>query len=271
VVAGKGNGVWSDPPAVWDFTLQPAFYQTRWFYATSGLGVLLALFVAWQLRQRQIEKQFALIIEERARMAREIHDTLLQSLVALTLQLDTVSTQWESAPALVTQQLARMRRQVTRYIREARQSIWDLRSPMLSTRDLATALREVGETLTAGSGVRFEYVVRGEPARLAPKVDEQLLRIGHEAISNAVRHAQATVVRMELAFERAAVSLRVVDDGHGFDRASADHESEHHLGLRSMEERAFRIDAHLRIASRSGAGTTIEVTVPFSSRREITT
>jgi signal transduction histidine kinase len=268
VAAGKGDGVWSDPPAAWDFSLQPAFYQARWFYATSALGALLVLFVAWHLRQRQIQRQFALVIEERARVAREIHDTLLQSLVGLTLQLDTVSSQWESAPAVVKQQLIRMRRQVARYIRETRQSIWDLRSPLLETRDLATALREAGENLTAGSDVRFELRLTGEPARLAPKVDDQLLRIGQEAISNAVRHAQATVVRMELEFDRAAVRLRVADDGRGFDRASAECEPEQHLGLRSMEERAFRIGAQFRIVSRPGAGTTIEATVPFSSRRD---
>lgn len=264
VAAGKGGGVWSDPPAVWEFSLQPAFYQTSWFYTASVLSMLLAVFSAWQLRQRQIQRQFALVMEERARMAREIHDTLLQSLVGLTLQLDTVSIQWDSAPAGVRQHLTRMRRQVARYIRETRQSIWHLRSPMLETRDLATALREVGENLTTGSDLRFEHTVRGDPARLAPRVDEQLLRIGQEAISNAVRHAQANVVRLEIEFERAAVCLRVVDDGRGFDRGSAQREPELHLGLKSMEERAFRIGARFRIASRPGAGTTVEATVPLS-------
>jgi signal transduction histidine kinase/ligand-binding sensor domain-containing protein len=266
VAAGKGGGVWSDVPAVWEFSLQPAFYQTAWFYTGSALGGLLLLFSAWQLRQRQVQRQFALVMEERARMAREIHDTLLQSLVGLTLQLDAVSSQWDSAPGGVRQQLTRMRRQVSRYIRETRRSIWHLRSPMLETRDLATALREVGENLTAGSDVRFEHTVSGDPARLMPRIDEQLLRIGQEAISNAVRHAQATVVRLELEFDRAAVHLRVVDDGRGFDRTSADREPELHLGLRSMEERAFRIGARFRIASRRGAGTTVEATVPLSPR-----
>jgi signal transduction histidine kinase len=229
------------------------------------LGALLALITAWQLRQRQIQKQFALVIEERTRMAREIHDTLLQSLVGLTIQLDTVSSQWESAPELVKQQLTRMRRQVSRHIRETRQSIWDLGSPLLETRDLATALREVGDNLTFGSDVQFEHATRGDPARLAPKVDEQLLRIGQEAISNAVRHAQATVVRTELEFESDVVRLRVVDDGCGFDRASVDREPEQHLGLKSMEARASRIGARFCIVSRPGAGTTIEATVPISS------
>lgn len=266
VAARKAGGVWSDPPAAWEFSLQPAFYQTAWFYTASVLSVLLAVFSAWQLRQRQIQRQFALVMEERARMAREIHDTLLQSLVGLTLQLDTVSVQWDSAPAGVRQHLTRMRRQVARYIRETRQSIWHLRSPMLETRDLATALREVGENLTTGSDLRFEHVVTGDPARLSPKVDEQLLRIGQEAISNAVRHAQANAVRLEIEFERAAVCLRVADDGRGFDRGSARDEPELHLGLKSMEERAFRIGARFRIASRPGVGTTVEATVPLSPR-----
>lgn len=266
VAAGKGNGVWSDPDAAWAFSLQPAFYQTTWFYTTSSAAALLLVFGAWQMRQRQIERQFALVIEERARMAREIHDTLLQSLVGLTLQLDAMASQSESAPGLVKQQLTRLRRQVARYIRETRQSIWDLRSPMLETRDLVSALREAGENLTAGSDVRLEYSVIGQPERLAPKVDEHLLRIGQEAVSNAVRHAHATVVRVELEFGRSAVCLRIVDEGRGFDRAGAGHEAEHHLGLTSMEERAFRIGAQFRITTAPGAGTIVETTVPFSAR-----
>jgi signal transduction histidine kinase len=266
VTARNAGGLWSDAPGVWEFSLQPAFYQTSWFYAASAVGGILVFFGAWQLRQRQIERQFEVVIEERARMAREIHDTLLQSLVGLTLQLDAVSSQWDSAPMLVKQHLTRMRRQVSRYIRETRQSIWHLRSTMLDTHDLSTALREVGHNLTEGSDVRFEHAIKGEPAHLVPRVDEQLLRIGQEAISNAVRHAQATVVRLELEFDRAAVRLRVVDDGRGFDRTSAEREPELHLGLKSMEERAFRIGARFRIASGPGAGTTVEATVPLSPR-----
>lgn len=268
VTAGKGDGEWSDPGAVWDFSLQPAFHQTPWFYGTCALGALLLLFASWQVRHRQIQRQFALVIEERARMAREIHDTLLQSLVGLTLQLDAMSSQSESAPGLVKQQLTRMRRQLSRYIRETRRSIWDLRSPMLETRDLVTALREAGENLTTGTDVRFEYVVTGQPFRLAPRADEQLLRIGQEAVSNAVRHAQATMVRVELRFDATAVLLRVVDDGHGFDRTNAESEPERHLGLTSMEERAFRIGARFRIVSRPEEGTTVETIVPLPAHRD---
>jgi signal transduction histidine kinase/ligand-binding sensor domain-containing protein len=267
VVAGRGDGVWSDAPAAWEFSLEPSFYQTRWFYASSAAGMLLFVFGAWQLRQRQIQRQFALVIEERARMAREIHDTLLQSLVGLTLQLDALATQSETAPALV-RQLTRIRRQVERYIRETRQSIWHLRAPMLETRDLVTALREAGESLTARGDVRLEYTVTGTPARLAPRVDEQLLRIGQEAISNAVRHSQSSVVRVVLEFGPAAVRLRVQDEGRGFDRASGAANPEQHLGLTSMVERAFRIGARLEIVSRPGAGATVEVTAPLASRKE---
>jgi ligand-binding sensor domain-containing protein/signal transduction histidine kinase len=263
VTAGRDDGAWSDP-AVWEFLLEPAFYQTSWFYAISTLAVVLAVLVAWQLRQRQIHRQFALVIEERSRMAREIHDTLLQSLVALTLQLDAVSTQSASVP--VKEQLTRMRRQVSRYIRETRQSIWDLRSPTLETRHAPAALREAGESLTAGSDVRFEYSLKGDPQWLGPKLDEELLRIGREAISNAVRHAHATVVRLELEFDQEVLRLRVTDDGRGMNGTAAGDETGHHLGLKSMKERAFRIGGQWRMSSHLEAGTTIEVTVPLPSR-----
>ena len=196
-------------------------------------------------------------------MAREIHDTLLQSLVGVALQLDTISDKADSTPR-VRDHLASLRRQVEGFIREARQSIWNLRSPALAVHDLPTALREAGETLTVGTGVRFEVVIVGKPQRFSPRVEEQLLRIGQEAVSNAVRHANATVICLELRYTDASVVLRVLDDGCGFDPAVAT-AAGNHWGLKSMQERAEQIGGSLQLLTKPGEGTILETSAPVTS------
>ena len=200
-------------------------------------------------------------------MAREIHDTLLQSLVGLALQLDTMSSPLDSSLESLKGQIERARSQVEGYIREARQSIWDLRSPALEIHDLATALREAGQSISAGKGVRFEFVVNGKPLRCLPRVEQQLLRIGQEAVTNAVRHAEAKVVRMELFYDGDAVRLRVSDDGRGFDPDEAGR-TESHWGLLNMQERAQQIGANLRLVSRPGGGTNLETVAPLAFEAE---
>ena len=145
--------------------------------------------------------------------------------------------------------LERLRKLVEHYIRETRQSIWDLRSPTLVTSDLVTALRDAGETLTADKNVSFDLVVRGKPFVCPPKVEEQLLRVGREALSNAVRHAQPTRVRVELNYQRDSVRLRVVDDGSGFNLDDPGFTAGTHWGLTSMRERAQQINAQFEIVT----------------------
>ena len=215
ISAASKDGVWSEP-AVWTFSIAPAFYQRKAFYFFTTWrpcwcwGAVAAAAACGAAPVRP-----GVLASGRA-WPREIHDTLLQSLVGVALQLDTISDKADSTPR-VRDHLASLRRQVEGFIREARQSIWNLRSPALAVHDLPTALREAGETLTVGSGIRFEVVIVGKPRRFAPRVEEQLLRIGQEAVSNAVRHANATVIRLELRYTDASVVLRVLDDGCGFD------------------------------------------------------
>jgi signal transduction histidine kinase len=208
--AANKDGIWSEP-AEWAFAVAPAFYQTRAFYAVSTIAALLVLWAVWQLRLRAVQRRIVLVYSERSRMAREIHDTLLQSLVGVALQLGTISD--KPAASAIRDQLAVLRKQVEGFIREARQSIWNLRSPALAVNDLPTALREAGTALTIGTDIRFEVVVVGKPQRFAPRVEEQLLRIGQEAVSNAVRHANATVICLELRYTGDSVVLRISDDG----------------------------------------------------------
>jgi signal transduction histidine kinase/streptogramin lyase len=261
IAAANKDGIWSEP-AAWAFSVAPAFYQTRAFFAVSTVAALLVLWVVWQLRLRAVQRRMILVYSERSRMAREIHDTLLQSLVGVALQLGTISD--KPAATAIRDQLAMLRKQVEGFIREARQSIWNLRSPALAVNDLPTALSDAGTALMIGTEIRFEEVVVGKPRRFAPRVEEQLLRIGQEAVSNAVRHANATVICLELRYTDDSVVLRISDDGCGFDPAIATAVG-NHWGIKSMQERAEQIGGCLKLLTKPGEGTILETSAPVTN------
>ena len=257
------DGNWTPSSATWAFAIQPAFYQTSWFYGASLAGAALLVAVAWQLRLRRIRREFLLVLAERARLSREIHDTLLQSLVGVALQFDGIAKTLDgSSPALG--QLVRIRRHVEAYIREARQSIWDLRSPVLETHDLLAALREFGKEAATRANARFSATATGTPRECPPKVENQLLRIGQEAVTNAVRHAGASRINLELRFDDRSVTLRVSDDGCGFEYHDDAHDADNHYGLTSMRERAKELGGRFNVVSGAGRGTVIETIVPNS-------
>ena len=262
VEANSEDGMWNASTAAWDFAIRPAFYQTSWFYTLGVVATALLVWASWRFRLGLVRRQFSLVLAERARLSREIHDTLLQSLVGVALQFDAISNSLDASSSAARDQLVRIRKHVEGYIREARQSIWDLRSPVLETHDLTAALREFGKQATAGQAVRFAATISGTPRQCAAKVENQLLRIGQEAITNAVRHAEAKRIHVELRFDDRSVALRVSDDGRGFDYEYAAHEMDHHYGLTTMKERAQELGARFNVATAAGQGTAVETVVP---------
>jgi signal transduction histidine kinase/streptogramin lyase len=262
-VASNNDGVWSETNAVLDFAVTPTFYQTRWFYLVGALLLSLLILAAWQIRVQQVRQQFVLVLAERSRMAREIHDTLLQSLVGIALQFDELASKVESSPRAAKEQLARLSRQVQLYVRETRQSIWALRSPTLEVCDLATSLRERAESIIGSRGLAFEFVVTGTPRRCSPDVIQELQRIGQEATSNAVRHGRPTLINMELSYANELVTLRVTDNGSGFDTQESVYRTTDHCGLDTMRERAHLVGGQCTIVSSPGRGTQVEVSVPL--------
>jgi len=247
----------------WDFSIVPMFYQTAWFYGATVTVFLAALWGAWRLRLRRVRKDFAILLGERTRLSREIHDTLLQSLVGVALQFEAVAGDVASSSPATRAQFVRLRKRVEQSIREARQSIWNLRSPSLERRDLATALQEFGEEATASTDVGFELSVEGTPRQRPPAIEEQLLRIGQEAIINAVRHARARSIKVELTYTDDTLVLHVSDDGSGFNVERQSEELSGHYGLISMKERAGEAGGTLKVAS-SESGTRITLVVPMS-------
>ena len=263
-VRASNDGVPSEREAVWAFTLVPAFYQTRWFAALLAVVALSLAALAWRARVQQVRGRFSAILVERTRVAREIHDTLLQSLLGVMFRLDEVSNVIDVSSESAKAQLVRLRHQVEFYVREARYSIRDLRSPILQSRGLATAMRAVGENLTGERSIAFQLDDTGTPRTDLQRIDEHLLRIGQEAITNAVRHGNAATVRVELRYHPESVVLSVRDDGKGFDTEPATVPDGVHWGLRTMKERAEQIGGTLQITSAAGQGTAVEVAVPIT-------
>jgi signal transduction histidine kinase len=225
----------------------------------------LILAAAWWLRLRAVRNQYALVFAERARVSREIHDTLLQSLAAIGVELETIATELDSSQVSSREGLRRLRRQVGHCLREARESILELRQNSMKPRDLVDSLQSLAENTTKSKGVMTEFSTTGRPHSSSPDAEMQLLRIAQESVNNAVRHGRATQVRIDLKFERDRIRLTVSDDGRGFvpDDHEAAPDNGEHLGLLTMRERAARVRGQIDIISSPGRGTTIETSVPM--------
>jgi ligand-binding sensor domain-containing protein/signal transduction histidine kinase len=268
VQAANNDGVWNTDGAAIALRLLPHFYQTNWFYGALALAALLLGYLAYRWRVRQVEAQWGAVLAERGRLAREIHDTLAQGFVAVSVQLEVVARllggSREPAPKPVTDQLDQTRALVRASLAEARTSIWDLRSQAAGSEDLPSRLRQSCSRVSSGSPSRVYLQVKGTYRPLESKMEEELLRIGQEAVVNAVRHAGATRIDVQLIYEAARVSLRVADDGRGF-LANGGH-PEGHYGIRGMHERAAEIDAALVVESTPGGGTRVSVEAPVGGR-----
>jgi len=263
VAASMEDGSWQAAPTVWAFSIRPTIIQTRWFYAVSALVLALAIWGAWRFRVGLVRHQYAMVLSERARMSREIHDTLLQSFVGLAMHLDALADSLDGVSQSAQHTALRMRRQVEASIREARQSIWNLRSPILETHDLPGALRKAAEDVTDGMPIRVVLTTDGELRRLPGRLENELLRIAQEAVTNTVRHAEASRIEIELRFAPDSVALRISDDGRGMgEEATLDRES--HFGIISMKERAESLGGRFTVGSPAGGGTRVEAVLPVT-------
>ena len=263
-VQANGDGVaWAAPPARWAFVIQPAFHQTRWFYALCGIGLVLIAGLVAQTRIWILNRQFAATLAERARLSREIHDTMLQSLAGIALQVQAIARQCLPHATEQQSRLLALRREVEGHIREARHAVLNLRSPLLDTCDLAGALAEIGRR-TVVPPTQFD--ISADRITSSEGTERELLRIGQEAITNAARHAGAAHIRVDLREERDVIRLRVTDDGHGFDVAATTAAGHERYGLLGMEERAARLGGRLTISS-SASGTVIDAAIPRAPER----
>jgi signal transduction histidine kinase len=265
-VSATSTGPWTES-ATWAFVVTPPLYLTRRFFALAGGGIALMVVAAWWLRLRAVRNQYALVFAERARVSREIHDTLLQSLAAIGVELETIATELEPSQNTARDALRRLRRRVSRSVREARESILELRQNPMRQRGLADALRDLALQTMKTGGIPTELSLVGRPRKEDPDVDLQLLRIAQEAVQNVIKHARAGRIEIALAYEPHRVVLRVADDGCGFVPEEYDPPpaSGERLGLVTMRERAARVRGTVTIRSHPGSGTSVETAVPLAS------
>ncbi len=265
VIASNNDGVWNQVGASQSFRLNPHIYQTRWFYLLCLLAVAYAVWFAYRMRVRIVEQRFALVLQERTRIAREMHDTVVQDVVGISTQLEAVSSVLETAPDKARSYLDQARRQARTSLDDARRAVWNLRQTANAEDDtLAVNLRRLAEQLTQDTALKIKFATDGMPHRLADNTEDNLLRIAQETILNALRHAAARTLQIKLHYESNHVRLSIADDGCGFDIDAKMNNSGIHFGLLGMNERAASINGELVLRSASGQGTEVVVTVALS-------
>jgi anti-sigma regulatory factor (Ser/Thr protein kinase) len=261
VTACNYDGKCNEEGAVISFTLASLFYQRAWFWP---LMLLIAGGIAWggyQLHIRRLRERYDLIVSERNRIARELHDTLIQGFSGITMALQALSTRIRTPEERDT--LNDIIHDAATCLRETRQSVAGLRAAPGPHSGLSAAVelavREITETKHVRARLELETVTRS----FAPEVEYNLLRIVREAVNNAVKHSGADTISVTLHNMPDALTLTIRDDGSGFDR---DHAAPGpgHYGLIGMKERASQIGATLEVNSHPGAGTTISVILPAS-------
>jgi signal transduction histidine kinase len=210
---------------------------------------------------RRKRQQYQAVLNERMRVGRELHDTLEQGLSGIALQLEAVAATLEASPARAQQSLD-VARQMLRYsLEETRRSVMDLRSQALESRDLGGALSDLARQMTLGTSATAHVRVEGTPTRLDASDEHHLLRIGLEALTNALKHSGAARIEIVLRFQATGTTLMVVDNGCGIGEAARDPSSPH-FGLQGMRERVDKLGGVLSIESTPGGGTKLTVMVP---------
>jgi ligand-binding sensor domain-containing protein/two-component sensor histidine kinase len=261
-----------DPAGEWgneawlDVEQSPRFYQTWWFVLLSGMlagGLMLAVY-RWRLHG--VRTAYALVNEERNRIGREWHDTLVAGFSAISLQLEAAIGKAQDEPARSKEILEVTKKMVHHYRAEARRVIWDLQDSRLEGETLPAALRDALQRATETRGIESMLKVTGAEAELPLEMQHNILRIGQEAMSNAARHAAPSRIELTLNYGPEAIQLIVADNGRGFDYESAIGEAAGHFGLVVMHERVRRLGGTLKVTSEAGRGSTVEAVIPAPKR-----
>src|SRR5713226_9467492 len=269
VVACNNSGVWNETGTFLDFSVAPAYYQTTWFRVLLAIAFLMLLGVIYQLRLRQVAGQVRARmeerLEERERIARDLHDTLLQSVQGLILKFHAVAKQIpRDEPA--HDALEKTLDHADEVLAEGRDRLRNLRAISILFGGLPAAFERVAEETPQGADATFKTVVEGRVRELHPMVREECYWIGREAVVNALTHSNGRNVELEITYDPRQFRLRVRDDGRGIDpKILEEGGRSDHWGLQGMRERAQKIGGQLKLWSRPETGTEVELIIPRAS------
>jgi ligand-binding sensor domain-containing protein/signal transduction histidine kinase len=272
VQGATSRGAWSEPGVALRVEILPPWWGTRWFSLVAGAFILAVVGSLYKLRLRQVARVFNAGLEarvnERTRIARELHDTLLQSLHGLLLQFQAARNMMPRRPEEAVQAMDGALDATEQAIAESRNAIQDIRAEPGCQGDLAELLKAAGQELASSQDANhrppvFRLIVEGERQALPAVLQGEVYRIAREILRNAFQHAQADRIEAELRYDDHALRLRIRDDGRGIDpQFLKDGGRSGHWGLRGVRERAQQIGAHLDFWSEKGAGTEVQLTVP---------
>ena len=266
VRAGLSDGGWSEAGDRLSFEVRPHFWETTWFVTAGVLAGVVAMGAAHRLRVGRVRAQLAAVVAERTRVARELHDTLAQGVAGAKMQVESALENLGREPGAARRCLELGRALLSSSLTEVRRSIWVLRAQAGRTEGgLGPMLSENLEPLAAESGVPTHIRFSGRQPALSAETERHLLRIAHEAVTNAVRHARPRRLEVELQFEDDSLELRVRDDGSGFDPERCLARGGDHFGLRGLYERTRALGGSLQIRSAPGTGTEVTCRVPYDS------
>ena len=277
VAASNNSGVWNEEGASLDFSVAPAYYQTWWFRFSCVIAFTAMLWGLYRLRLRQMAQQFNVRMEERLgermRIARDLHDTLLQSFHGLLLRFQTGINQLPEHPVEARRRLESALDQAAQAITEGRDAVQGLRSSTAQTNDLALAIKAIGEEVSAdatnGNSIEFHVQMEGTPRNLHPILRDEVYRIAGEALRNAFQHAQARHIEVEIRYDERQLRLRIRDDGRGIDpKVLKKGERAGHYGLQGMHERAKLLGGNLTVWSEVDSGAEVELSIPASHAYE---
>jgi signal transduction histidine kinase len=273
VIASNEDGIWNTEGATLQFSVAPAWFQTIWFRTLCVVAFVLLLGALYQMRLRQVRHQYNVSLEarvsERTRIARDLHDTLLQSFNALLLRFQTAADLLSTRPDEARRTLESTIDQAGQALIEGRDAVQQLRSTSLGSSDLVSALGSLGKALAAdgsnGGGPAFHLEVEGTSQDLLPITRDEVYRIAGEALRNAFRHARARRIELDIRYDTRQLRLQIRDDGQGIDPQLLRTDGlSGHYGLRGMRERAQSLGGELTIWSEVNSGTEIDLTVPSS-------
>lgn len=271
VIAANSFGIWNSQGDSVRFVLRPRFNQTNWFYALCTAASLALLWMAYQFRLRQLQHQFDMRlderVQERTRIARELHDTLLQSFHGLLFRFQAARNLFPRRPEEALHMLDSAIARAEGALAEGRDAIQDLRAGSSESR-LEDLLNSAGQELAGaqeenGNSAVFQMSMEGQPRSLSPLMQDEIYRMAREILRNAFQHAHASRIEAAVQYNRKLFRLRIRDDGKGIDSKVLEAGARAgHWGLPGIRERAKRIGAQLRLWSESGAGTEVELTLP---------